>query len=131
MPAAIIEPILFWQVHQPLRPNSSARSRGGEAPGGDLELRDPDPAELEPRAGNSRPAAPAEPWRSQPFGRATPAGAPRRKATRYEKFTTRIVVVSSVLMLGVTAGLHILNYDLETKTSSTSGTHSGFYKADE
>lgn len=79
------------------------------------------------------PAPTAEPsnaWRSQPFVNETPPPT-RRRATRYEKFTTRMVLLSSVLTLGTTAGLHLYNYDLETKTSSTSGTHSGFYKEDE
>lgn len=92
-------------------------------------------------AGAARPAggtydgAPA--WRSQVFverdtGSAGSAGGAgrtgKRRATRYERFTTRMVLVSSVLMLAVTAGLHVFNYSLETKTSSTSGTHGGFYK---
>ncbi|GAB2991682.1 hypothetical protein [Actinotalea caeni] len=53
-------------------------------------------------------------------------GGGKRKAARYERFTTRVVVVSSVLMLSFTASLHVFNYGLETQTSSTSGTHSGF-----
>src|SRR6478609_9180401 len=50
-----------------------------------------------------------------------------RTASRYERFTTRVVVVSSLLLLGFTACLHVFNYGLQTQTSSTSGTHSGFY----
>ncbi|GAA1597066.1 hypothetical protein [Leucobacter chromiireducens] len=109
MPAAIIEPILFWQVHQPLRPGAPPQSG------------DDDP----------RPTREAEPWRSQSFSRTASDSRSRRKPTRYEKFTTRIVAVSSVLTLGITACLHVFNYDLETQTSSTSGTHSGFYKEGE
>lgn len=52
--------------------------------------------------------------------------AQKQRASRYERFTTNIVVASSVLMLLFTALLHLLNYELDTQTSSTSGTHSGF-----
>ncbi len=124
MPAAIIEPILFWQVHQPLLPRPATPAAPG-AP------RSSAPSPAPPAEPGAPPAPAGEVWRSQPFARAAQPGAARRRATRYEKFTTRIVVVSSVLTLGVTASLHVVNYDLETKTSSTSGTHSGFYKEDE
>ncbi|KAM9863079.1 hypothetical protein ACI1US_01082 [Leucobacter sp. BZR 635] len=67
-------------------------------------------------------------WRSKFFAAPAPARAHKRRATRYERFTTRMVLVSSLIMLGVTAVLHGINYDLETKTSSTSGTHGSFYK---
>lgn len=50
----------------------------------------------------------------------------KKKTARYERFTTRVVVVSSLLMLTFTGALHIFNYGLQTQTSSTSGTHSGF-----
>lgn len=69
-------------------------------------------------------------WHSQIFIKETPQ--PRKnRATRYEKFTTSMVLLSSVLTLGTTAGLHLFNYGLETETSSTSGTHSEFYKEGE
>lgn len=70
-------------------------------------------------------------WRSQFFSDPNPSRAAKRRATRYERFTTRMVLVSSVIMLGVTACLHVFNYGLETKTSSTSGTHGSFYKENE
>ncbi|MEB4613645.1 hypothetical protein [Leucobacter sp. M11] len=102
MPAAITPSPLLWQVTPP-----------SPIPGG-----------------KRRRSTGAEPWRSQSFASETPKDA-KRRATRYEKFTTRMVLLSSVLTLGVTAGLHVFNYGLETKTSSTSGTHSNFYKEDE
>lgn len=74
------------------------------------------------------PAGAAPRWRSQSFAEPSGRRAGRQRATRYERFTTRMVLVSSVIMLGVTACLHVINYDLETKTSSTSGTHGDFYK---
>lgn len=70
-------------------------------------------------------------WRSQFFTAPKASKAGKRRATRYERFTTRMVLVSSVIMLGVTASLHVFNYALETKTSSTSGTHGSFYKEEE
>lgn len=69
-------------------------------------------------------------WQSQDFA-AREEEPTKRRPTRYERFTTRMVLVSSVLMLVVTTGLHLFNYGLETKTSSTSGTHGDFYKDDE
>lgn len=75
-------------------------------------------------------AGPAR-WRSQFFTDRQAGRTGRRRATRYERFTTRMVLVSSVIMLGVTASLHAFNYGLETKTSSTSGTHGSFYKEDD
>lgn len=107
MPGVIHPPILFWQVHEPptLPPSASdVPDRGGSA----------DP----------------EHWHSQAFAVERQHDR-KRKATRYEKFTTRMVLLSSVIMLGVTMCLHLANYGLETKTSSTSGTHSNFYKEDE
>lgn len=70
-------------------------------------------------------------WRSQFFSEPNPNRAAKRRPTRYERFTTRMVLVSSIIMLGVTACLHVFNYGLETKTSSTSGTHGSFYKENE
>lgn len=81
------------------------------------------------RAPGALPAEAAPRWRSQSFAEPSGRRAGRQRATRYERFTTRMVLVSSVIMLGVTACLHVINYDLETKTSSTSGTHGDFYKA--
>ncbi|QYM76309.1 hypothetical protein [Leucobacter luti] len=107
MPRDFREPILFWQVHQPNVAQRGVRGRG-------------------PSSG-----APAEEhWHSHVFAGSTSA-VRKRRVTRYEKFTTRMVLLSAALTLGVTAGLHALNYGLETKTSSTSGTHSTFYKDDE
>lgn len=98
---------------QPLQP-------GGSAP--DVAER-PVTAVL-PQGGPTR-------WRSQFFTDTRTPGGKKQRATRYERFTTRMVLVSSVIMLGVTATLHVINYDLETKTSSTSGTHGDFYKEGE
>lgn len=67
-------------------------------------------------------------WQSQLFAPCPEERANKRRATRYERFTTTMVLVSSVLVLVVTASLYGFNYGLETKTSSTSGTHGGFYK---
>ena len=50
----------------------------------------------------------------------------RRQPARYERFTTRIVIVSSAIMMAFTGVLHFANAGLETQTSSTSGTHTGF-----
>lgn len=111
MPAAIHEPILFWQVYDP---PVEIRDGGSHGPG-------------------SRRATPVPAhnhWHSQSFAAERPQPT-KRRATRYEKFTTRMVLLSSILTLGVTMGLHLANYGLETKTSSTSGTHSGFYKEGE
>lgn len=52
----------------------------------------------------------------------------RKGWTRYEKFTFMTVGMLSGLVFGVTAFLHIYNYDLETLSSSTSGSHAEFYK---
>ena len=124
MRAAIDELTVRWET----RGETTAPGQGGVA------------GAVRP-AGGTYDGAPA--WRSQVFverdtggtggadgvGRTGGAGRTgKRRATRYERFTTRMVLVSSVLMLAVTAGLHVFNYSLETKTSSTSGTHGGFYK---
>lgn len=102
MPAATNPSPLLWQVHHPSPdPNSAQHPGPGEAR-----------------------------WHSQVFPESS-AKPGKKRATRYEKFTTRMVLLSSVLTLGVTAGLHVFNYGLETRTSSTSGTHSNFYKDDE
>ncbi|KIP51846.1 hypothetical protein [Leucobacter komagatae] len=79
------------------------------------------------RAPQAEPAR----WRSQVFNAPTSDEPKRRRSTRYERFTTRMVLVSSVIMLTVTASLHVFNYGLETKTSSTSGTHGSFYKEED
>lgn len=76
-------------------------------------------------------APPAERWHSQVFGAPPPRRIGRKRATRYERFTTRMVLVSSLIMFGVTACLHLFNYGLETVTSSTSGTHQSFSKDNE
>lgn len=86
----------------------------------------PDVADWPAQTATAR-RAPAR-WRSQVFEAPSVERAGKRRATRYERFTTRMVLVSSVIMLGVTACLHVFNYGLETKTSSTSGTHGSFYK---
>ncbi len=111
MPGVLHPPLQFWQVHQP--------PAGPAAPG----------ASHRP-ARSAQSTSGAEHWRSHVFAVSAAPGK-RRHATRYEKFTTRMVLLSSVLTLGITMYLHLANYDLETKTSSTSGTHSTFYKADE
>lgn len=102
MPAAITPSPLLWQVYHPSTEPGTAQ----------------------------RPGPGQEHWHSHVFP-ANSAKPGKKRATRYEKFTTRMVLLSSVLTLGVTAGLHVFNYGLETKTSSTSGTHSTFYKDDE
>lgn len=109
MPAAIHEPILFWQVYDP-----PVRTRDGASQG--------------PHGPRSHPAD--QNWRSPAFTTAVPTRE-KRRATRYEKFTTRMVLLSAVITFGVTLTLHLANYGLETRTSSTSGTHSTFYKDDE
>lgn len=48
--------------------------------------------------------------------------------SRYERLSLVTVLLLSGVMFAVTAGLHWWNYDLETKSSSTSGSHSSFYK---
>lgn len=74
------------------------------------------------------PATPSDAWRTV-LHRSTGVSIGRRKkASRYERFTTQIVVISSALILVMTGGLHLVNLHLETRTSSTSGSHSGFYK---
>lgn len=120
MPAAITPSSLPWQVHHPA-PLSGQQHSSAAGNTGAATLSAPVP--------HAAGAADA-PWRSQTFApvAAKPA---KRSATRYEKFTTKMVLFSGVLTLGITACLHIVNYGLETKTSSTSGTHSGFYKEDE
>ena len=86
---------------------------------------------LGPR-GDRPSAEPAPtPWQSHVFAERPPARTQKRRATRYERFTTRMVLVSSLIMLGVTACLHVFNYGLETVTSSTSGTHESFSKDSE
>ncbi|MBL3700199.1 hypothetical protein [Leucobacter luti] len=114
MSAAIHHPILFWRVH-PIEGRAGAGLTHGPD-GAPIPPPAPDPAQK-----------PASVWRSQSFAseHSTPR---RRRATRYERFTTRMVLLSTVLTLVVTMGLHIGNYGLETRTSSTSGTHSNFYK---
>ncbi|SJN11678.1 hypothetical protein FM113_12715 [Leucobacter sp. 7(1)] len=106
MPAAIHEPILFWQVFTPPVQIRDGASHGPSGP-------------------KSHP--PQRAWHSQVFAAAAPQRT-RRRATRYEKFTTRMVLLSACITFGVTLGLHVANYGLETRTSSTSGTHSTFYK---
>ncbi|MHC3941228.1 hypothetical protein ACI0FR_02549 [Paenochrobactrum sp. BZR 201-1] len=48
--------------------------------------------------------------------------------SRYERLSLVTVLLLSGVMFAVTAGLHWWNYDLETRSSSTSGSHSSFYK---
>lgn|GEM_PF-7046482 len=52
----------------------------------------------------------------------------RQGWSRYERFSILIVLLLSGLMVAVTGGLHFYNYNLETRSSSTSGSHSDFYK---
>lgn len=53
---------------------------------------------------------------------------PSLRWSKYETFSLRIVLLLSGMMLLITAGLHFYNYNLETLSSSTSGSHSDFYK---
>lgn len=61
-----------------------------------------------------------------------PSGAAPRgpwRWSRYERLSFSMLGYAwGILVLAVTA-LHFFNYDLETKTSSTSGSHAGFYES--
>lgn len=96
MPTTTTQTTPFWPVYAPPEPTVRAEPAESDSWRGVLIA-----------AGGDRPNA-------------------KKKASRYERFTTRVVVVSSVLMLSFTASLHVFNYGLGTQTSSTSGTHSGF-----
>lgn len=90
--------------------------------------------QINTRLGDAGPDAPAATAHAPPtwtfrFGEGEVLRRHHRKGwTRYEKFTFMTVGMLSGLVLGVTAFLHIYNYDLETLSSSTSGSHAEFYK---
>ena len=52
-----------------------------------------------------------------------------RSWSRYERLSFSMLGLTWGILVLAVAALHVGNYDLETKTSSTSGSHSGFYES--
>lgn len=52
---------------------------------------------------------------------------PSTRWTRYERLSFLMMGLAWGLMIAIVAALHFGNYHLETRTSSTSGTHKSFY----
>ncbi|WP_320347277.1 hypothetical protein [Castellaniella sp.] len=49
--------------------------------------------------------------------------------SRYERLSFSMLGYTWGILVLAVAALHIFNYDLETKTSSTSGSHASFYES--
>ena len=54
---------------------------------------------------------------------------PPRRWSRYERLSFSMLGYSWGILVVAVSALHFGNYDLETKTSSTSGSHAGFYES--
>lgn len=52
-----------------------------------------------------------------------------RQWSRYERLSFSMLGVTWGILVLAVAALHVGNYHLDTKTSSTSGSHSGFYES--
>ncbi|WP_133859119.1 hypothetical protein [Comamonas sp. JUb58] len=52
-----------------------------------------------------------------------------RQWSRYERLSFSMLGVTWGILVLAVAALHLGNYHLDTKTSSTSGSHSGFYES--
>ncbi|MGH8381214.1 hypothetical protein [Pseudomonas sp.] len=57
-----------------------------------------------------------------------PPAAPRRWS-RYERLSFSMLGYTWGILVIAVSALHFGNYDLDTRTSSTSGSHSGFYES--
>jgi len=54
---------------------------------------------------------------------------PPRPWSRYERLSFSMLGVTWGILVLAVAALHFGNYHLDTKTSSTSGSHAGFYES--
>ncbi len=85
-------------------------------------------------AGSLTPASTAPDLHSHVWSRparrpfALPAPRPRQWS-RYERLSFSMLGVTWGILVLAVAALHVGNYHLDTKTSSTSGSHSGFYES--
>ena len=52
-----------------------------------------------------------------------------KRSSRYERLSFSMLGYTWGILVVAVAALHVGNYHLETKTSSTSGSHSGFYES--
>lgn len=85
------------------------------------------PEVSQPPAPSARAFRSRSQWKLVPGDSRQSPIAQSRSWSHYERLTFVLLGWMWVALLGITLALHIGNYGLETRTSSTSGTHMEFY----